>query len=126
MTAPAMPTPKVRGLRTPNSALKALKAAIKGREDYVYRSTVDDRCLYVHHDEAGNLETGCLAGVVFHAHGVPLEWFADVEGMDASHVASVLGLTREVGILLANVQHNQDQGSSWAEAVKRVADTLSE
>lgn len=54
-----------------------------------------DVCSYVHEDSNGENKTpGCIAGQVFHRHGVPLNVLEKYEGMDAGQIGGYDQLNR--------------------------------
>ncbi|MFE9442514.1 hypothetical protein ACFYO2_26765 [Streptomyces sp. NPDC006602] len=113
---------------------ETLHAVVSERPEFVYSSPEymeNDEglsCFYVHDDEDGNpVSAGCVVGVVLNRLGVPLEELKKHEGKTAAQMVKhvVTGATRSIGIVLSNVQFDQDEGASWGEAyAKATGETI--
>ena len=94
------------------------KAIAERGADYVYNPPEEmasqGQCYYVHGDQPG-----CIVGHVLNLFGVSLETLSTVEGNDAFYaIRKLLPSTSEVvREFLTDIQHNQDNGMRWGEAV---------
>lgn len=111
------------------------EAVAERGEDYVYTTpsgkTPDGEggtnCFYVHYDKGGERlpepVAGCIAGLVLHKAGLPLDTLSEHENSPVDIVLSHLTGAGEVGAesgvqrLLRDVQRRQDKGVAWGQAV---------
>lgn len=108
--------------------MNALRDVVAENPDKVYKAPESMRgywgtCFYVHHNEDGSKEPGCIVGTVLHRLGVSLDALQGQEGlqaMSATHGLGVKGLTDEARYTLRRVQRRQDRGDSWGAAYTAV------
>ena len=116
---------------TPERTLELLREAVNERgKDYVYQNDPQNNfgnplnestCLYVRPSGSG---PACIAGVVFHKYGVPLETLKKKEGRVARGVASDLGFDAVSSMLLSEAQCAQDSGQTWGKALEHAEGTV--
>jgi hypothetical protein len=112
---------------TDDQVLSTLRDVVAENPEKVYKAPDnmlvfgdDTSCFYVHKNEDGTEEAGCIVGTVLHRLGVSLADLKRVEGLSAVsalRAAEVKGLSYPTKSLLRYVQHNQDGGSSWGQAL---------
>ncbi|WP_458085763.1 hypothetical protein [Streptomyces malaysiensis] len=93
------------------------------RPDYIYKTPEgSDICRYVHTDNDSGVQIpGCLIGHALNRLGVPLADLCRNEGTDAAsviHTYTTLGTWDPAVMAAENAQFEQDQGSTWSEAVR--------
>ena len=92
--------------------------------DYVYPRDrrPHSSCLYVYNDKPD-----CLVGVILHKAGVPIEALRQCQSQKDSSAIAILPLLRQAGFILTepevtqwliNLQHAQDSGDTWGEALR--------
>jgi hypothetical protein len=103
------------------AVIRELRIAVATRGDgYIYPRRTGDfdgpSCQYVRNDQPS-----CLAGVVLHALGVPLDRLAVADhgdGMRADLLARELGAFDRTARVLYTAQVAQDGGSNWGRALE--------
>lgn len=102
--------------------IEVLREVVAERPDYVYAAppemtTGAASCFYVH-GEGEAATPGCVVGAVLNRLGVPLSELAGHEGSPAQRVAEkLLETDSDVASMLRQVQEEQDQGTSWGDAL---------
>jgi hypothetical protein len=105
--------------------IEVLREVVAERPDYVYAAPPEmittamlaNPCFYVH-GEGADAVPGCVVGAVLNRLGVPLSELAGYEGTPAQHVAErLLETDHDVVSMLREVQTEQDQGTSWGDAL---------
>jgi len=102
---------------TPGRALRAIRTAVKGRENFVYTSPDGEggRCYYLHGRGDGNpVRPGCLIGHALIAEGVDP---AILDGWEGCSVRVMFPDLAAVRIVLRAAQAAQDEGETWGEAL---------
>ena len=104
---------------TPEQIIAEVRKVAAERPDHVYRnpewpeSQTRGFCKYMHDGEPG-----CIMGTAFYHLGVTLPEGGDVGNVLMGYFPSIYDqLSEEQESWLRSVQRNQDQGSSWADAV---------
>ncbi|MFF5433443.1 hypothetical protein ACFY5K_25845 [Streptomyces griseofuscus] len=106
--------------------MMALRDVVAENPERVYKAPAvmsgseGGTCFYVHVDDDGQEEPGCIVGTVLHRLGVPLAELKKKEGLGA--LAAIRGLepqvlaTHKTQAVLRDIQIRQDRGAPWGEA----------
>lgn len=106
--------------------IELMHEVVEGKEDFVYRPTSGDGCMYLRYGEHGvpTGEGSCLVGQVLIKAGVPVEALAlhegngahaILEGGEGNHQVAVVSETARHA--LAAAQEKQDSRWTWGDAL---------
>ncbi|MFE2075215.1 hypothetical protein [Streptomyces misionensis] len=106
--------------------MSTLRDVVSENPEKVYKAppampgAEDGSCFYVHVDEDGQEEPGCIVGTVLHRLGVPLAELKEKEGLGSTAAVRGLALRPSLSLttvgVLRDIQMRQDRGASWGEA----------